>query len=120
MARCERGLGNTEAAARTIDGLLAGEPNNADYLFNRGCIELDAGRPQQALPHLRKSAERAPFLPDVLTNLAICLEQAGLGAEAKTVRDRAARVDADLQEIDKVTTEVRSAPSIRSRATRPA
>jgi tetratricopeptide (TPR) repeat protein len=99
LARCEWLLGNTEYSIELLDGLLALEPENSAYLAQRGYAELFAGRPQQALPWLKKAADRNPYEVDLLTNLALCLEQNDRPEEAKVVREKAAVVDNDLREM---------------------
>jgi tetratricopeptide (TPR) repeat protein len=111
LARCQRLLGDFPAAIRTLDELLAIDPENAQYLAHRGYAEFFAGRPREALPWLRRAEARTPFEHDLLANLALCLEQAGQSEEAKQVRDRAAKVEADLLELEAVTKAVKDNPA---------
>ncbi|MFO0876122.1 MAG: tetratricopeptide repeat protein [Gemmataceae bacterium] len=96
QARCHRALGEAEAARQLLEALLAERPNEAQYLLERGQVELDLGRAGEAEPWLRRAVERAPQLRDPNAALARCLRQLGK-AEAAEYEQRTARIDAEIQ-----------------------
>lgn len=61
LAQCQRDLPNmSENAVATLDHALALNPDDVGALLLRGQLELDADRPQAALPYFRKAGDLAP------------------------------------------------------------
>ncbi len=65
LARCDKGLGQFSQARKTLDAVLAEEPQNGLALRARGDVELAAGLPESAESWLRQAAEVLPH--DYLT-----------------------------------------------------
>ena len=111
LARCLRELSEFDAAIRTLDDLLAADPNDAAVLTQRGYTDLLSGRPQQALPYFRRAFAIDTHELDLLANYALCLEQCGLTEEAKGMRERQRNADADLRELEEASKSVLNQPT---------
>ncbi len=110
LAKCLRELGDEAGAARELDAILRDYPERADYLTERGVLEMQAGRPMSARDWLRRAVEANPTNTDLLYNYALCLEQCGATAEAKVWRERHTRTEADLMELKDVTKQIAGDP----------
>ncbi|CAN1520959.1 COG4783 Putative Zn-dependent protease, contains TPR repeats [Rhabdaerophilaceae bacterium] len=53
-------FGRPDSAIRLIDALIAGEPNNPYFLELKGQALLEGGRPNEAIPALRRAVALAP------------------------------------------------------------
>ena len=72
LARSLHALGETPAAVRLLDELLAKRPDDPDALRMRGMVALQSGRAAEAAPDLKRALERAPsdletLIVDLLT-----------------------------------------------------
>jgi tetratricopeptide (TPR) repeat protein len=110
LARCELELGDAEAACRLMDDLLAAQPGNLAALTERGRLALREKRLDQAESLLRRAVAVAPFDYQPTYLLSLCLEQAGKVDEARTVRDRANRIEADVKKMAEAVRRVNVAP----------
>lgn len=99
LARCHKELGAEAEAVRVLDDLLRRHPAHPQGLAVRGLVELDASRPEAALPWLRQAVALTPGDPDVVYQFAKCLGQCGKEDEAKVWRERQERAAADLREM---------------------
>ena len=109
LARCHRLLGRPEEAARLLDDLTAGE-THAEALWERGQLELDGGRPEQAEPWLRKATRANPHDRRLAYSLHRCLLALGRTEEAEQAAARVAALDADLRRLDEVRQAVMERP----------
>lgn len=80
--------GNLDEARRLLDLALVAQPDNAVALCSRGQVELEANRPAEAEPWLRKALKIEPSFLDAHTALHTCLRQQG---------NREAEADAQLK-----------------------
>ncbi len=71
------------------------EPSNADAWHQTGVALVRDSRPDEALPLLLRAQEIAPDHPDVLFHLALAHARTGAADEAREMRDRLARSDAE-------------------------
>lgn len=62
-----------DAAAREIDALLKGRPNDPYFLELKGQILLEGGKPADAVPILRRAVAAAPDQPLIATQLGHAL-----------------------------------------------
>jgi tetratricopeptide (TPR) repeat protein len=88
LATFRRQLGQLEEAARILDELLAANPNDVFVLVERGYVELNARKPDQAERFLRRAYEVSPDVPEVNLAFSGWLTQAGRPEEAKSYYDR--------------------------------
>lgn len=103
LARCLHTLGESPAAARILDELLAERPNDPDVLGVRGMVALQSGRPAEAVDDLKRVLDRAPSDLDALHNLASALTALGRTDEAKAYLDRFEAAKKDLAELTATT-----------------
>lgn len=80
--------GEREEARSILRSVLARDGRNADALHFLGLIEHAAGRPAQAIAHLRRAVEAAPDYTDALNNLANMLQGEGVLDEARDLYRR--------------------------------
>jgi tetratricopeptide (TPR) repeat protein len=93
LATIRRALGEPAQAVEIIDDLLDRHPYNASYLLERGRLELDQQRPEEAAVWLQRAVRVAPDHGPANLLLSICLEQMGRPAEAKHFRDRSRQTE---------------------------
>ena len=110
LARCARRVGEPGEAAALLDGLLKEAPDHGEALWERGELELDAGRPAAAEPLLRRAAARLPFDRRVQYSLYRCLVQLDRVGEAAVVNALVERLDADVRRMGQITQEVMRRP----------
>jgi tetratricopeptide (TPR) repeat protein len=109
-ARCLIGLGEEEAGRRMLAQYLDEFPDDPAALAQRGQLELDADRPDEAEPWLRKAAARNPFELDLIYNIARCLDRLGKSEEANSWRERLKKAEADYQRMTNVVKEISNRP----------
>jgi Flp pilus assembly protein TadD len=97
-ARCQRGIGQPEEAARVLDELLAENPEESKVLLERGRAALDLGQLGPAERWLRRAQALAPDQREQNLYLALCLRQEGKKEEAQHFQDRFAQLDAQMDE----------------------
>jgi tetratricopeptide (TPR) repeat protein len=110
LARCRHRLGDAEEAGRLLETLLAESPENGQALWERGQLDLEAGRPADAEPWLRKAAHALPFDRRVIYTLSRCLLELNRREEAEALTARVARLDADVRRLGQVQQEVMKRP----------
>jgi predicted Zn-dependent protease len=110
LARCLHALGETSAANRLLDELLANQPDDPDVLVARGMIALESERPAEAEHYLKRAVNRAPSDLEALYNLAVALKALGKADEAKTYLDRHQAAKKDLAELTETTKAVAKDP----------
>jgi tetratricopeptide (TPR) repeat protein len=111
LARCRRRLGDADEARRLLDALLAEAPEAGEALWERGQLDLDAGRPADAEPRLRKAVRALPFDRRVAYSLSRCLLELNRREEAEAVNARIVRLDADVRRLDQVQRELMKRPN---------
>ncbi len=103
LASCRRNLGDHDDARRLLDGLIEEAPDDVPALVERGQVELDLRRTDEAERWFLRAEKAAPGQREPNLALARCLQAAGKEEEAKKYRDRVADIDAELQKrIDKL------------------
>jgi tetratricopeptide (TPR) repeat protein len=110
LARCRHRLGDPEEALRLLDALLADSPEHGQALWERGQLELEAGRPTEAEPWLQKAVRALPFDRRVAYTLARCLLELHRRAETEALNARIAQLDADVRRLDQVQQEIMKSP----------
>jgi predicted Zn-dependent protease len=91
LASAYRGQGRTAEAAEVLDRALRLKPDFRAALQLRGELDLEAGRPESAIPLLRQAAAGpGPEATAALYPLSLALDRAGRADEAR-------RVAAELQ-----------------------
>jgi tetratricopeptide (TPR) repeat protein len=98
LARCRRGLGQTEEARRLLEELVREFPREAMILRERGQLALE-GQEAAAEDCLRRALTLAPH--DRATNFALyqCLQGRGRPEEARHYLEEVQRIDADLKRL---------------------
>jgi tetratricopeptide (TPR) repeat protein len=110
LARCHREAGRPDEARPLLDRVLAAQPNQANALLEQGRLALEQGRDEEAERWLRRALAVAPY--DYLShlNLARCLQRQGRRTEARPHWQRAARMEKDAKELEKLLPQVGDAP----------
>jgi tetratricopeptide (TPR) repeat protein len=105
LARCRRGLGETEEARDLLDVLVRESGQEAQILSERGQLALEEGQEAAAEEWLRRALALAPH--DRTTNFALsqCLRRRGKPEEARRYQQEVERLDADWKRL----TELRQA-----------
>jgi tetratricopeptide (TPR) repeat protein len=91
LARCLGLQGQREKAGQLLDRLLAKDPFNWTVLNERGWIDFELDRPEEAERHWRLAQSLAPTNQAILTRLADCLRLLGKLDEARLFREKAER-----------------------------
>jgi tetratricopeptide (TPR) repeat protein len=103
QARCDKGLGQFSQARKTLDTVLAQDPQNSMALRARGELELAAGLPDAAESWLRKAAEVSPH--DYLTQWLLyqSLVQQNKTAQANAQQRRVDDLKERLERLNTIT-----------------
>jgi predicted Zn-dependent protease len=83
LAQCRNGLGQSDAARRLVDEVLARQPDYVPALALRGQLALEGGHYAEAETWLRQAVARAPANHQARYSLVLCLMQSGQGEEAQ-------------------------------------
>jgi tetratricopeptide (TPR) repeat protein len=102
LARCRRRLNQPEEARILLDTLLAQSVENGEVLWERGLLELDAGRAAQAEDWLQRAVRANPHDRRIVYSLSRCLLALGRREEAEQLNARVAEIDADLRRIEQI------------------
>jgi tetratricopeptide (TPR) repeat protein len=100
VAYCQRALGGGEAALAVLDRLLDRDRNHAAGVFLRGQVELGLGRPDKALPWLRRAEELVPKDPEVVFTLSRCLHLLGREDEFRRYHEEWSRLKGEWKRLD--------------------
>jgi tetratricopeptide (TPR) repeat protein len=84
-----------EEAAKTLEQIVANGPEVAEWQFEWGDCLFNLGRPERALPHLRRAAALSPDSFPIQAMLGRVLLQTGDSQAAAPVLERAAKQDQD-------------------------
>jgi predicted Zn-dependent protease len=110
LARCLHAAGDSAAAERVLDELLADRPDDPSALGVRGMVALQSDRPSEAVEFLKRALERSPSELEVLNTLAVAMNALGKSDEAKKYRDRYETAKKDLAELTLTTKAVAEDP----------
>jgi len=91
LARAQLRAGNPAAAETVFGELLAGDPDNVDWLLGRGQALLALDRAADAVPLLDRARTRSPGYEDLWRVEATALEASGQYACATALLEQAAR-----------------------------
>ena len=98
VLRLERDYDGAEAA---LDKAVALEPKNPEIEYRLGQAELENGKADAAVRHLKVAIEYTPDNRPTLYTLMRALQKAGRNEEAQVIRDRVAKqLDADRHASD--------------------
>lgn len=95
LAAILHSVGRLEEARQILDEILAEYPNDVSALVERGLLEVDRQRPQDAEHWLRRALELAPKAREVNLALSRCLHRLGRDAEGKAFYDRFLRLESE-------------------------
>ena len=110
LARSLHSLGETPAAVRLLDELLADRPEDPDVLAVRGTVALQSERPAEAVQYLKRVLDHAPSDLETLYSLAVAMNVLGQSDEAKAYLDRHEAAKKDLDELTETTKAVAKDP----------
>lgn len=111
LARCRWGLAEVAEARRLLDQLLAGHPDHARGLLERGRLALHEGELAGAEKWLRRAVQAGPACDcEALRALCRCLEAAHKDSEARRCRDQLRRREAEFIRLDCLTMRVNREP----------
>lgn len=97
-ARCQRALGDFEAADATLHQLLAIQPADYDALVEQGQLSLELRRYEVAESSLRAALRDRPAGREALQALERCLRLNSKHTEAAAIAEQLARLDQQLDE----------------------
>lgn len=110
LAECRAAQGRADDALALLDRVLA-RGEHAKALHLRGRVEMDRGRPADALPFLRRGAARDPSDVELLYTLFVCTQRAGTPDEVRAAEERWRRCDADLKRAAELARAVGASPA---------
>jgi predicted Zn-dependent protease len=110
LARCRDRMGGAEAARPLVRELEERFPENSEALLECGRFALAELRVDDAERLLRRAVELAPNDHEVHYHLALCLERAGKGEEARGHFERFKQIEADRGRLDALLKEVVNSP----------
>ena len=87
------GTGEFVAARQALSLALGLSPHNAAAQLTYGQLELIAGKPAAAIPHLEAARRAAPNDPAVYARLATAYQRMGMGPQAKAALARLAAIN---------------------------
>jgi tetratricopeptide (TPR) repeat protein len=96
LAQCLARLSRHDEARDLLDCLAGKHPSAGPVLLERGALEVQAGRPADAEPWLRKALAAMPNDYQANYSLAQCLRQQGKDADARGYQARATEIETDL------------------------
>jgi tetratricopeptide (TPR) repeat protein len=110
LARCQHSVCPPAQARETLDRLFALPGEHPEGWLLRGQLELNDGRPGDALPWLEKARQRIPH--DLQLNLALAatMHQLRRFAEAKHYEQRHGEIERDLHRMEDLTKEILAQP----------
>ena len=109
-AACRIVQGRSETAISVLDETIRNHPDAVRAMFHRAQIELDAGKPELALPLLQKAYAITPYESDILYSMFRCLNQLGQTEEASRLKRKWEQSEADLKLLSDVTIEISTKP----------
>jgi tetratricopeptide (TPR) repeat protein len=111
LARCRRGQGREEEAAKLLERLSVVFPEEGPIWSDRGQLALEGGQLVLAEECLRRAARLRPN--DFSTSYALfqCLERLDRKEEAKAWKGRCEQIDADRKRLREISEELIHKPS---------
>jgi tetratricopeptide (TPR) repeat protein len=95
LASTLRGLGQLARAQVIVEEVLAANPDDVYALLERGKTALDAGRPGEAEPFLRRALTLSANEPFVHLALSRCLQLGGKSEEARFHEKRYSEIESE-------------------------
>jgi tetratricopeptide (TPR) repeat protein len=111
MAACLRALNQPEEARRLLDRAIEIEPNNGALLEHRALLATQLESPAAAEAWHRRAAAAQPNDRDTLYGFYQALLHVGKRREAEQVLARLKEIDADLDELKRLTQEIVNSPN---------
>jgi tetratricopeptide (TPR) repeat protein len=97
-ARCQRALGDFDAAEAALQQLLASQPDDYDALVEQGQLSLESRRYDTAESSLRAAIRHRPAGREALQALERCLRLNSKHTEATAIAEQLTRLDQQLDE----------------------
>ena len=110
LARALRLQGKAEEACRLLDEVLGRREYPVEALVARGALARDTGHYDEGGKWYRQALARDPNDRDSCSGLALCLQQQGHTEEAARYRDRASRIERDLEQLRDLHARIGRAP----------
>jgi tetratricopeptide (TPR) repeat protein len=110
LARCRHSLGDSPAAVRLLDDMLADRPTDPEALGVRGWVALQSNHLTEAVQCLKQALEQTPFDLEALNNMAAAWNALGQPNDAKIYLDRFEAAKRDLAELQETTKAVAKEP----------
>jgi tetratricopeptide (TPR) repeat protein len=110
IANCQAKLGRTEAEHAALAKLLEKDPNHLGGLLLRGTLDLNDGRPEQALSWLRRAESQMPTGTDILNQILRALCDLHRDREAEIYRKKIRDLTQRLTAIMELKTQLRHKP----------
>ncbi len=88
-----------DVSARLLDGWLKDHPSDPAALYQRGMIAVQRQDWSAAEPYFNKALEADPGDREAVYQLHVCCVMSGRAEEARKLKERLARIDADLKEL---------------------
>jgi predicted Zn-dependent protease len=98
LAHLRRNVGQLDSARSMLDELLESSPNDGLLFAERGMVELDAGRPEDAELWLRRAEGVGFNRPELMLALGRCMRLAGRIDEATRYEARFEELEAQRQQ----------------------
>jgi predicted Zn-dependent protease len=111
LARCRLELGQIDQARQVLNDLLAAHPDDALALGERGMLELQTGRLDEAERCLRQATALVPYERSLVYSYVLALQQQNKKGEAAVWETRLERIDEDLKRISEVMQAIHAAPN---------
>lgn len=109
-AACRIVQGQSESAVPVLDETIRKHPDAARAMFHRAQIDLEAGKPELALPLLRNASAVTPYEADILYSMFRCLNLLGQPEEATRLKRKWEESEADLKLLSDITMEINKKP----------
>ena len=109
-AACRIVQGRSDMAIPVLDETIRKHPHAAQAMFHRAQIDLEAGKPELALPLLRNAFAVTPYDAEILYSMFRCLNQLGQSEEAARLKQKWEQSEADLKLLSEITNEMITKP----------
>jgi tetratricopeptide (TPR) repeat protein len=110
LCRCLIEQQERAEARLLLEGLLASQPDNVSALVERGRLDLRAGKPDAAVPLLRRASQLDPHDRDAFWVLHLCLEMVGQEAEDRHCLTEVARIEGNRYQLNNLLTQIKDDP----------
>jgi tetratricopeptide (TPR) repeat protein len=106
LFRCLQALNRPEEARRVLDQFSPQQMETAPVLTERGKLALSLGQTAEAEAWLRQALVRAPYERETNYQMVLCLYRAGKTDEAKVVQTKLKQIEADIERLERLFTEM--------------